>query len=58
MHQQWQKNSPGAIGTMQYRDVSPSFEAFAEKKAGFYGKLKKQLEKQFSEIFVYCSFTL
>ena len=42
---------------MRYRDVSPFFEAFAEKNVRFYGKLKKQLEKLFSEIIVYFSFT-
>lgn len=34
----------------------PFFEAFAEKNVRFYGKLKKQLEKLFSEILVYLSF--
>lgn len=57
MHQQLAEKSPDAIGTMQYRDVSPFFEAFAEKKGELYGKRGKQPEKQFSEIFFYCSLT-
>jgi hypothetical protein len=38
-------------------DVSPFFEAVAEKNLRFYGKLEKQLEKLFSVILVYQSFT-
>ena len=38
-------------------DVSLFFKAKVEKNVRFYGKLKKQLEKLFSKIFVYYSFT-